>query len=248
MFDQLLIISGPSGCGKSATVRSLANSMGFDIQEWNPFGPTTKWSDHTDKQGTVWIKAEHMIKLFILLIIWTDHESLMTNFIEYLTRSLRHDRTFQNTVNTFSGTGTRRKVILIDDIPDLSNGSSRKRFQNFMRGICGNTDTHVPVILTLTTIEESRGHEPRNGFKKRTYDFAESGVIPADIVESRFCTRIQQVFISHNVIKVLSLPTHQCLSHQVHSSNFKEACQDHRIHIRCRSSSSTYRFWRRRRD
>jgi MoxR-like ATPase len=53
MFDQLLIISGPSGCGKSATVRTLANSMGFDIQEWNPFGPTTKWSDHTDTQGTV---------------------------------------------------------------------------------------------------------------------------------------------------------------------------------------------------
>jgi cell cycle checkpoint protein len=151
-----------------------------------------------------------MIKLFILLIVPTDHESLMTNFIEYLTRSLRHDRTFQNTVNTFSG--IRRKVILIDDIPDLSNGSSRKRFQNFMRGICGNTDTHVPVILTLTTIEESRGHEPGNGFKKRTYDFAESGVIPADIVESRFCTRIQQVFISHTVIKVLSLPIYQCYS------------------------------------
>jgi len=180
---KLLVISGPSGCGKSTTIRTLATTLDFDIQEWSPFGPTRKWSDLDDKQ---------------------DHESLMTNFIEYLTRSLRHDRTFQNTTNIFER--KRRKVILIDDIPDLSNGNSRRRFHDFMRGICRNTETHVPVILTLTTIEETRGYEPRNGVKRRTYDFAERGVIPTDIIESRFCTRIHRysAVTTKKMTKVLS--------------------------------------------
>jgi ABC-type phosphate transport system ATPase subunit len=48
---QLLIISGPSGCGKSTTVRTLARTMDFDIQEWTTFGSTAKWDDLVDKQG-----------------------------------------------------------------------------------------------------------------------------------------------------------------------------------------------------
>jgi hypothetical protein len=115
----------------------------------------------------------------------------MSNFIEFLTRSLRHDITFQSTTSLSSR--ERKKIVLIDDIPDLSNGNSKQRFHSFMRGICRNTDTHVPIILTLTTIEESRGHEPNNGFKRHIYDFAEGGIIPADISRSAFCTKIQQV-------------------------------------------------------
>jgi Rad17 P-loop domain len=113
----------------------------------------------------------------------------MSNFIEYLTRSLRHDKALQSTTNFNSG--ARKKIILIDDIPDLSNGISRQRFHNFIRSICRKTDTHVPVILTLTTIEESRGDEPAKGFKRHTYDFSEGGVISADILRSAFCTKIQ---------------------------------------------------------
>ncbi|KAH8555650.1 Rad17 cell cycle checkpoint protein-domain-containing protein [Umbelopsis sp. PMI_123] len=160
---KLLIISGPSGCGKSTTIRTLARTMAIDIHEWMPFGPTTKWSDLVDKQ---------------------DHESIMSNFIEFLTRSLRHDITFQSTTSLSSR--ERKKIVLIDDIPDLSNGNSKQRFHSFMRGICRNTDTHVPIILTLTTIEESRGHEPNNGFKRHIYDYAEGGIIPADISRSAY--------------------------------------------------------------
>jgi ABC-type lipoprotein export system ATPase subunit len=51
IVGKLLIISGPSGCGKSTTIRTLARVMAFDIHEWMPFGPTTKWNDLEDKQG-----------------------------------------------------------------------------------------------------------------------------------------------------------------------------------------------------
>ncbi|KAJ2963962.1 hypothetical protein NQZ79_g1193 [Umbelopsis isabellina] len=149
--NKLLIMSGPSGCGKSTTVRTLARTMDFDIQEWTTFGSTTKWDDLVDKQ---------------------DYESLMTNFVDYLTRSLRHDRTIQTSTSTSSK--ARRKVILIDDIPDLTYGTSRRRFHDLMRGICRPSDSHVPVILTLTTLEESRGSEPRRGAKKNIYDFADN--------------------------------------------------------------------------
>ncbi|KAI9287508.1 Rad17 cell cycle checkpoint protein-domain-containing protein [Umbelopsis sp. AD052] len=149
--NKLLIISGPSGCGKSTTVRTLARAMAFDIHEWMPFGPTTKWSDLADKQGE------------------------------------------------------RKKVILIDDIPDLSNESSRQRFHSFIRGICKKSDTHVSVILMLTTIEESRGDEPAQGYKRHTYDFSERGVIPADILRSAFCTKIQYTPITpKKLTKILS--------------------------------------------
>ncbi|KAM3579449.1 RFC checkpoint protein Rad17 [Umbelopsis sp. WA50703] len=168
--NKLLIMSGPSGCGKSTTVRTLARTMDFDIQEWTTFGSTAKWDDLVDKQ---------------------DYESLMTNFIDYLTRSLRHDRTIQSSTNHLPR--ARRKVVLIDDIPDLTYGTSRKRFHDLMRGICRQNDSHVPVILTLTTLEESRGSEPRGGAKKNTLDFADNGIIPTDISQSNFCTKIQWV-------------------------------------------------------
>ncbi|CAO3684340.1 unnamed protein product [Umbelopsis ramanniana] len=185
--NKLLIISGPSGCGKSTTVRTLARAMAFDIHEWMPFGPTTKWSDLENKQ---------------------DHESMMSNFIEYLTRSLRHDKALQST--TKLNAKERKKVVLIDDIPDLSNGSSRQRFHSFIRGICRTTDTHVPVILTLTTIEESRGDEPTKGYKRNTYDFSERGVIPADILRSAFCTKIQYTPITPKKLSKIISSIYKC--------------------------------------
>ncbi|KAG2187713.1 hypothetical protein INT44_005403, partial [Umbelopsis vinacea] len=158
IVGKLLIISGPSGCGKSTTVRTLARAMAFDIHEWMPFGPTTKWSDLADKQGKLPGEGKPAL---------------------------------QSTTNFHAG--ERKKVILIDDIPDLSNESSRQRFHSFIRGICKKTDTHVSVILMLTTIEESRGDEPAQGYKRHTYDFSERGVIPADILRSAFCTKIQSM-------------------------------------------------------
>jgi hypothetical protein len=164
--------------------------MAFDIHEWMPFGPTTKWSDLEDKHGKLVDKTnKHRGSNWFLVTGLLDHESMMSNFIEYLTRSLRHDKALQST--TKLNAKERKKVVLIDDIPDLSNGSSRQRFHNFIRGICRKTDTHVPVILTLTTIEESRGDEPTKGYKRNTYDFSERGVISADILRSTFCTKIQ---------------------------------------------------------
>lgn len=164
--------------------------MDFDIQEWTTFGSTAKWDDLVDKQGIIHLQVclrvpgNHSFSPSL-----ADYESLMTNFVEYLTRSLRHDRTIHT--STSNSSKARRKVILIDDIPDLTYGASRRRFHDLMRGICRPSDSHVPVILTLTTLEESRGSEPRRGAKKNIYDFADNGIIPTDISRSNFCTKIQ---------------------------------------------------------
>jgi hypothetical protein len=45
-------VAGPTGCGKSATLRVLAESMGFELTEWQAPVPTL-WQDYQYQVGSL---------------------------------------------------------------------------------------------------------------------------------------------------------------------------------------------------
>eukprot|EP00126_Sphaerothecum_destruens_P006433 Sdes_comp19348_c0_seq1m10576 len=104
-FPKIFLLSGPSGSCKSALVKVLSREDGFEILEWiNPVHES-EWKQKGDKSEA---------KFFM------RSESLFEKFTKFLFQSEKYESIFSQAA--FSGKNYQRKVILVEDFPQIYGG------------------------------------------------------------------------------------------------------------------------------
>jgi len=146
----LCVLNGPSGCGKTAVVSALAKEMDLGVVEWkNPMG-----TDYGRPGAT--------------------YENLTSQFSEFLERSIGYetlDLVYSGEtkvdVPKHEGDISRRKIILIEDLPNIFTTSSStspalKAFRDALLAFLSTSQpassSPIPCILIISESLSSQSH------------------------------------------------------------------------------------------
>ncbi|KAI8982112.1 Rad17 cell cycle checkpoint protein-domain-containing protein [Mycotypha africana] len=128
---RFIIVSGPTGCGKSSLIHLLSKTMGFDILEWeNPYRQSYNPETYNGQK----------------------FESTMTKFEEFMHFAIRFEmlKDPQHTPET-----NEKKVILLDDIPDLTTDNVKHHFQHILQTAL-YSDAQFLVIMTINDTNDAK--------------------------------------------------------------------------------------------
>ncbi|ORZ09831.1 Rad17 cell cycle checkpoint protein-domain-containing protein [Absidia repens] len=114
---KILVLTGPTGVGKSTAIRVVARSMGYDLIEWKNQQQHNPQSGHFDP----------------------DYEPTMEKFSRFLHRS----------INTATLTTEQQKprIILLDDIPDLTTPYIKQKFQSLLKAYIESNCAFLIVLV-----------------------------------------------------------------------------------------------------
>lgn len=88
--NSILLLTGPAGSGKTTSIKLVAKSMGFEINEWiTPMD--VEWSELGDNDNA------------------TFRENQIDKFRDFLFRSSRYSSLFED---------ERKKLIIVEDLPN----------------------------------------------------------------------------------------------------------------------------------
>ncbi|KAI8138601.1 Rad17 cell cycle checkpoint protein-domain-containing protein [Fennellomyces sp. T-0311] len=154
-----LVLSGPAGSGKSTTIRTIAKARNYQIVEWNPVV-------HEQWDGN------------------QDYESTMTKFENFVRRATQlQPLTDPNATNS-----DQRRIILLDDIPDLMSDTARSRFH-------GLIESHLsdprPFLIVIIVSEAWMQTESRWKHFSETRLTGVRDVLSPALVDSPRCTVIE---------------------------------------------------------
>ncbi|KAF8529721.1 Rad17-domain-containing protein [Hysterangium stoloniferum] len=145
-YRRILGLTGHAGSGKTATLRMLANEMGFEIIEWRNSLDDTFAGDSQDYGN--------------------DRESLANKFDNFLTRaaSCRALPIFHG--STTSGQPSRQ-VILLEDLPNILHPETADAFhaalENYITSSFG-----VPLVCIISD-SGVRGEDPDSDMSSRRW-------------------------------------------------------------------------------
>ncbi|KAK5670368.1 RFC checkpoint protein Rad17 [Batrachochytrium dendrobatidis] len=160
---KLLVLSGPSGVGKTAALNVLACELDFEIVEWeNPVNINTFQSiwDRHDSLG-----ADGKVERFT-----SDYVPVLQRFQDFLTSSCKtpalHFTTTsvnsksksltQSNLHTQSynspniASTSKRKIVLIEDWPQLGSMSSRTSVHTALRMYLASKNSAYPLVLIIS--------------------------------------------------------------------------------------------------
>lgn len=171
-FDEIvkhtvLILTGSAGVGKTATVETLALEMDFDILEWkNPM--SSDWSEHSFDRDT-----DSLAQKFERFLAVSDKYSTLD-----FGQGYTHD--------------TKRKIILIEDLPNTFSSSSgtssaKLAFQETLKRYLASPLHKYPLILIITETEprgEDNDWRCSDAMSLRT-------LMTREILDSPNCKQIQ---------------------------------------------------------
>ncbi|CED83791.1 Checkpoint RAD17-RFC complex, RAD17/RAD24 component [Phaffia rhodozyma] len=141
-YRRILALSGSAGVGKTATLKTVAQEMGIEIIDW---------VEGSEEFGIGGI---------------TDRESLTERFRAFLARyaypSLSFDSDLSASPSTSSSSNctSNKKILLLDDLPNLSHAPTRESFQQALRDFAVNW---VPSAAPLVVIVSEAGDSGRAG-------------------------------------------------------------------------------------
>ncbi|KAI0301597.1 Rad17 cell cycle checkpoint protein-domain-containing protein [Multifurca ochricompacta] len=117
---RLLILSGPAGSGKTATLRVLAREMDFEIAEYKNNTNSTQFSALTGEPST---------------------SDTQDTFATFLNRAGSYTSVF---------TSARRRLVLVEDLPNILHPGIRARFHDTLRVYVERASGVVPVIIVVS--------------------------------------------------------------------------------------------------
>ncbi|TPX72282.1 hypothetical protein SpCBS45565_g00702 [Spizellomyces sp. 'palustris'] len=184
----LLVLTGPSGAGKTAVLRTLSKEMNFDILEWsNPVNTNMIKLNEDD----VHADADEDRR-------WqAGYVSLTRQFQDFLASASKTPAlTFVSSASLSAETTTihspsapTRKVILVEDLPNVAHLSTRTALHTAIRAYIRSPRSQFPLvfIVTDTTVVEHGNERRSNG---RADVVSVKTLIPADVGASRAYTQI----------------------------------------------------------
>ncbi|KAJ3084411.1 Cell cycle checkpoint protein rad17 [Quaeritorhiza haematococci] len=219
VFPKLLILTGPSGSGKTAVVRMLSMELGFEIVEWvNPINVNTIVSmedvaaDEEERRddGNGYYRS-----------IPNRYTSITEKFREFLDCARKrpslvfqglpvagndsqphkqqlNNPTLSSSAPSSSSSSTRtppRKIILVEDLPNITNLTTRKAFHSAVRSYLDSPRSVFPLVFIIsdTTVPPSDGDLGGGGRSEGGGGSAVMtmrGLIPAEVLGSPFATQI----------------------------------------------------------
>ncbi|KAJ3136641.1 Cell cycle checkpoint protein rad17 [Geranomyces variabilis] len=141
---KVLVLSGPSGAGKTALIQMLANELRYDILEWNNPINSNAMNVSNENHGD-------------------SYFSLIRAFQDFLASASKTPAlSFESSTNALAGSSSQqpvaqaefseneRKVILIEDLPNISNLTTRNAIHSAIRTYVRSPRTRYPVVFIVT--------------------------------------------------------------------------------------------------
>ncbi|KAH9996697.1 Rad17 cell cycle checkpoint protein-domain-containing protein [Russula compacta] len=144
---RLLILTGPAGSAKTATLRMLAREMGFVIVEYKDSTNTTRFPTFSDEPST---------------------SGNPDAFATFLARAGAYTSVF---------TSARRKLVLVEDLPNILHPAVRSRFHDALRAHveCARDVAPLVVVVSDTGV---RAEEASNSGRGRDLVIDARTVVP----------------------------------------------------------------------
>ncbi|KAI8093449.1 Rad17 cell cycle checkpoint protein-domain-containing protein [Halteromyces radiatus] len=156
---KILALTGPAGVGKSTSIRILAKSIGYDIIEWRNYE-----QQKYDPDG----------------YFDPDYEPTMKRFSEFLRLSIQ-----TGSLNT-DHQQQRRKIILLDDLPDLTTSYIKHEFQQLLKNYVESDYAFLIVIVhSYAHMVTGPGRYRQSSMESQLIELQD--IIPNDILVTGRC-------------------------------------------------------------
>lgn len=150
-LQRILALSGPSGVGKTATIKALASEMGLEVLEW---------VEGAEEHGIGGSFGEYLLSFtfshpnlkLISFGCFSGAESLISRFTSFLSRASAPSLSFSSkSASSSSHQPTTRKLLLLDDLPNISHSGTRQAFQAALLEFATFwTPSSSPLVVVVT--------------------------------------------------------------------------------------------------
>ncbi|OZJ03102.1 hypothetical protein BZG36_03364 [Bifiguratus adelaidae] len=236
MKSRILLLLGPTGTGKTATIRVLSQQLQFDIAEW--FNPAqSSILNNKQGEGGAW-SDEH-------------YASIIDKCRTFLQRSNRF-RGLQfadegSSISSPPQLDGRRKIVLIEDLPNITNISIRQKFHAMIHDVVNSPYTGVPLILIASIAGVRDGSDgdatierrPRDDFDVRTIVPKELALDPR--IKTISFNEVAPTIMRKALERIQKLTKVQCFDTK--SPNFLAQLETE-FHGDLRLAVNTMQFWR----
>ncbi|RUS21356.1 Rad17 cell cycle checkpoint protein-domain-containing protein [Endogone sp. FLAS-F59071] len=198
---RLLVLTGPAGSGKTAVLRMLSVEMHFDIIEWsNPYNENLL----TGGAGTGVTRDDEGGRNH------EDYVPVLRKFQEFLSRAHKYpslvmtdsldtistaNRSLPASLPTNDSLSNSRKLILIEDVPNISSLPVKKLFHSILRSFLCSPRFRYPIALVLSdaSVHHAADTDLSSLAQRREHDsFMDARtVVPPDVLNARGCYRVQ---------------------------------------------------------
>ncbi|KZP05055.1 hypothetical protein FIBSPDRAFT_914983 [Athelia psychrophila] len=147
-YRRILALTGPAGTAKTATIYVLARELGFEILEWRNGVHVSESRPDTDgdHDGSYTHTGDNET-LFAKFDAFMTRASACTSLFPPPASSGPHSQTPQST----SG-GTRRRVILLEDLPNILHVRTQEQFHATLTALCTSASAQVPIVVVVSDV------------------------------------------------------------------------------------------------
>lgn len=183
MTQRLLILTGPAGSAKTATLRVLAREMDFDIVEYKDNTNTTRFSTFSDEPSTCTFWRFLFVSFLRCRIGIADTPDA---FATFLMRTGTYASIF---------TLTRRKLVLVEDLPNILHPTVRSRFHDALRAHVERASDVAPLVLVISDAGVSAEGGSNGSGRDRDLVIDVRTVVPPGLSSASLSTEIRFVHL-----------------------------------------------------
>ncbi|KAI8920140.1 Rad17 cell cycle checkpoint protein-domain-containing protein [Powellomyces hirtus] len=179
--SKLLVLTGPSGAGKTAVIRLLSRELHFEVSEWsNPVNTNAMNVSAEDHHGA---GRGYGAGYFSLTRSFPEFLAAASKTPILSFRSTTVMSTDAKPELSSSSPENDRKIILIEDLPNIANDDTRKAVHGAIRSYLRSPRTRYPLVFIVTDTTSDYG--------ERDTAVTLETLIPPDVREANFSKQIK---------------------------------------------------------